>query len=96
MIDGYGLFPYNEFGLNFVPQLFYKEKLLPFGIQSTQMHLNYMDENKFLKFENFIVKNSSKIITLNEALTKLNNGKISRITRFSVKVILKSLRALKS
>lgn len=96
VIDGYGLFPYNEFGLNFVPQLFYKEKLLPFGIQSTQMHLNYMDENKFLKFENFIVKNSSKIITLNEALTKLNNGKISRMTRFSVKVILKSLRALKS
>ena len=39
VIDGYGLFPYNKFGINFMPQLFFKNILLPFGIQSTQIHL---------------------------------------------------------
>merc|ERR1711991_212139 len=42
VIDGYGLLPYHEFGINFIPQLFYKEIMLPYGIQSTQIHLNYI------------------------------------------------------
>ena len=35
--------------LNFIPQLFYKEIMLPFGIQSTQIHLNYWKEEDFRK-----------------------------------------------
>ena len=57
IIDGYGFFPYTEYDIQFVPQLFYKEIMLPFGIQSTQVHLNYMNENNFIKFQKFILKN---------------------------------------
>ena len=41
IIDGYGLLPYKQFEMNFIPQLFYKEIMLPFGVQATQIHLNY-------------------------------------------------------
>ena len=41
VIDGYGLMPYEENEIKFIPQLFYKVYALPFGIQSTQIHLNY-------------------------------------------------------
>ena len=58
IIDGYGLMPFKINNINFIPQLFYKEIILPFGIQSTQVHLNYWDENDFLKFEKFIIKNN--------------------------------------
>mgnify|MGYP003304200146 CR=1 FL=1 len=64
VIDGYGLKPYSEFEINFIPQLFYKEIMLPFGIQTTQVHLNYMSNENFLNFVSFIKKNSSKIINL--------------------------------
>ena len=37
--------PYTENNLNFIPQLFYKEIMLPFGIQSTQIHLKLLDED---------------------------------------------------
>ena len=67
VIDGYGLKPYSEFEINFIPQLFYKEKMLPFGIQSTQVHLNYMSNENFLNFVSFIKKNSSKIINFDKA-----------------------------
>jgi len=56
IIDGYGLFPYYKFDLLFIPQLFYKEILLPFGIQSTSMHINYWDKKYLQNFENFIYK----------------------------------------
>ena len=92
VIDGYGLFPYNQHGLNFIPQLFYKEIMLPFGIQSTQIHINYMDENKFSKFENFVKTNHKKVITFDEALDKINNNVFSKVSRFTLEKLLKLAR----
>ena len=37
IIDGYGLMPYEEDQISFIPQLFYKNVVLPFGIQSFQI-----------------------------------------------------------
>ena len=54
IIDGYGLFPYFKYELLFIPQLFYKEIFLPFGIQSTQIHINYWESNDLIKFEKFL------------------------------------------
>ena len=95
IIDGYGFFPYEEHGIQFIPQLFYKEIMLPFGIQSTQVHLNYMDENNFEKFKSFIIKNKKNIINFDEALNASNNGKFSNFTRFSIEKILKIMRKFK-
>ena len=66
--------PYTENDIKFIPQLFYKLSLLPFGIQTTQIHLNYWKQKDFDNFEKFITKNSNKIITYDQALGKINNN----------------------
>ncbi len=95
IIDGYGLFPYFEKNLVFFPQLFYKEIFLPFGIQSSQIHINYWDEIMFKKFETFIEKNHRKIIRFDEARKKINNSFFSKILNILVKITLKTIRYIR-
>ena len=92
IIDGYGIMPFEKEQLNFFPQLFYKEILLPFGIQSTQIHLNYWKEKDFLNFEKFIIKNKSKIISFDQALSKVNNGSVYQFINWFVEKTLKIMR----
>ena len=73
VIDGYGLKPYLENDIKFIPQLFYKPFLLPFGLQTTQIHLNYWTEKELENFFNLINKNYKKIISYDEALKLLSN-----------------------
>ena len=70
IIDGYGLSPFVKNDINFLPQLFYKLIFIPVGIQSTQLHINYWNENDFIKFENFVKKHHSKIIDIDTAFSK--------------------------
>ena len=95
IIDGYGLIPYTEKELNFIPQLFYKEIMLPFGIQTTQIHLNYWKDKDFNKFEGFINKHHNKIISFENALERINNGFFSNSINFFVKNLLKFLRLIR-
>ena len=95
VIDGYGLFPYNKFGINFMPQLFFKNILLPFGIQSTQIHLNNWDAEKYDDFKTFIEKNHKKIINYDFALSKTNNNFINLIIRLLSQYLLKFYRFLR-
>lgn len=92
VIDGYGLMPYTEKNVKFIPQLFEKVVLLPFGIQSTKLHLHIWDENDYKKFENFIKINSKKIITYDQALNKINNSFLYKIIRYFTSKILKLKR----
>jgi len=94
VIDGYGLMPYMENEIKFIPQLFYKVFILPFGIQSTQIHLNNWKQKDFDNFENFIIKNSNKIITYDQALNKINNSLFYSSINFLTKKILKTKRFL--
>ena len=48
--------------------------MLPFGIQSTKLHLHNWKEEDFKNFENFIMKNSEKIISYDQALSKVNDS----------------------
>ena len=66
--------PYTENNIKFIPQLFYKVFILHFGIQTTQIHLNYWKQKDFDDFEKFILNNSNKIITYDQALEKINNN----------------------
>ena len=92
ILDGYGLLPFKNNGLNFIPQLFYRVIFLPFGIQSTQIHLNYWADEDFKNFEKFIVKNHKKVISFDQALERINNGVIFSVLNFLIKIILKTLR----
>ena len=47
VIDGYGLLPYHEFGINFIPQLFYKEIMLTLW---NSKHSNTFELHKEKKF----------------------------------------------
>ena len=93
VIDGYGLKPYSEFEINFIPQLFYKEIMLPIGIQSTQVHLNYMNDENFLNFVSFIKKNSKKIINFDKVIEKIDNNILSKLSRTTIEKSLKLIRS---
>tara|TARA_B100000029_G_C17386631_1_gene891828 strand:+ start:262 stop:1017 length:756 start_codon:yes stop_codon:yes gene_type:complete len=96
IIDGYGLMPYSSKGLSFFPQLFYKVLMLPFGIQCTQIHLNYWKENEFNNFENFIKKNYKKVISFDDAILKINDGIFYKLTNFLLEKVLKFIRIFKN
>jgi predicted deacetylase len=72
VIDGYGLKPYLNNEIIFVPQLFYKIFFMPFGLQTTQVHLNMMGDKEFNKFQFLIKKNYQNIISYDEALNLLS------------------------
>ena len=92
VLDGYGLMPYIENEIKFVPQLFEKVALLPFGIQSTKLHLNEWKEKDFENFEKFIDKNSKKIISYEQALQKINNNLFYKFINVLSKKILRFKR----
>ena len=94
VLDGYGLMPYSENDINFIPQLFYKMIKLPFGIQCFQIHLNYFNEQNFEDFKNFIKKNSKKIITYDQAISKVNNSFLYKIIRIGTKKALQIKRLI--
>ena len=92
IIDGYGLMPYTENKISFVPQLFEKVFLLPFGIQSTKLHLHPWKEEDFYNFEKFIKKNVNKINNHDDALKKINNNLFYKIIKELTKITLKFKR----
>tara|TARA_B100001250_G_scaffold411102_1_gene438971 strand:- start:756 stop:1523 length:768 start_codon:yes stop_codon:yes gene_type:complete len=95
IIDGYGLLPYTENGIKFIPQLFYKLIALPFGIQTTQIHLNYWEKEDFDDFEKFVIKNSKKIITYDQALKKINDNLYFKLMNIFIKKLLQIKRLIK-
>ena len=94
IIDGYGLMPYTENDIKFIPQLFHKVFALPFGIQSTSIHLNFWNQKDFDSFERFIKKNSNKIITYNQAMNKINNNFFYKFINILSKKILQLKRII--
>ena len=94
IIDGYGLIPYTENDIKFIPQLFYKVLALPFGIQTTQIHLNDWKQKDFDNFEKFIKKNSNKIITYDQAISKINNNLFYKFVNNVLEKILKFTRSI--
>ena len=94
IIDGYGLMPYLDKDIKFIPQLFYKTIKLPFGIQSFQIHLNYLDKQEFNNLKSFIEKNYKKFFSFDQALSKVNNNLSYKIIRFATEKILKTKRII--
>ena len=96
VIDGYGLFPYISEDIKFIPQLFYKLINLPIGIQTTQIHLNYWNDNDFENFEKFLEKNKESIITYDQAISNIKYNFTNKLSRNFLKNALYSIRLIKS
>ena len=92
IIDGYGLFPYYKNEILFIPQLFYKEIFLPFGIQSTQIHINEWNDETYKNFEVFVEKNYSKILNLNNIIDIANPNSLQNLANYLVEKTLKTVR----
>ena len=92
VLDGYGLMPYEENGIKFIPQLFYKLVPLPFGIQTFQIHLNYFNKEDFDNLEKFVKNNSRKIITFEQAISKIKNNLHFKVIRILTEKILRIKR----
>ena len=92
VIDGYGIKPYNENGIIFIPQLFYRLLTIPFFHQTTQIHINEWSFNDIDKFEEFIKKNKDKIISYEEMLGKKTNNLIIKLLNKLTKIFLISYR----
>ena len=92
IIDGYGLMPYSFNGIRFVPQLFYKLYLLPFGIQSAQIHINYWSDKDYTNFKKFIEKHHKKVISADFAFSKISNSYLHKIINFTFEKLLKLKR----
>ena len=75
--------------------MFYREIFLPIGIQSTQIHLNYWDQDYFTKFENFIEKYKRNIVDLNYILTLNESNLFKNMINSSIEKTLKIIRALR-
>ena len=88
--------PYLENEIKFIPQLFYKPFFLPFGLQTTQIHLNYWSENEFNKFSNLIHKNREKVVSYDEALKLISSNKTDKIINGIIKKLLIFKRKFKS
>ena len=95
IIDGYGLFPYLKNQILFVPQLFYKEIILPFGIQSTQLHINYWNKKNFEDFENLIDKINKQIINLDYIIAISSPNIFQSVTNYLVEKTLKTIRVFR-
>ncbi len=94
VIDGYGLLPYTSDDIKFIPQLFYKLIFLPYGIQATQIHVNYWNEKDFINFENFINKYHEKVINLEHAFSKNSDSFFHKFLNFFIKKTLKLKRSI--
>tara|TARA_B100000965_G_scaffold350546_1_gene324500 strand:+ start:1300 stop:2046 length:747 start_codon:yes stop_codon:yes gene_type:complete len=92
VIDGYGIKPYYEMDIKFIPQLFYKLVILPFGVQCTQIHLNDWNENNFNEFKKFIEKNKNLIVTYDFVLKNFTAGFFVKILNKLIKVFLINFR----
>ena len=95
VIDGYGLMPYLKNEIKFIPQLFYKVYALPFGVQATQIHLNYWKQNDFDNFEKFVENNQKKIISYEQTLKKINKSRGHRLINKLTEITLKTKRILR-
>lgn len=67
LTDGYGLFPWRESGLRFVPQLFERPVNFGIGIYTMCLHLNNMTIKEIDTLGRFVTENSARIIDFDQA-----------------------------
>ena len=75
--------------------MFYKETIfLPFGFQSTQVHMNNWDDDYFNKFREFLIKSKQKILDYNKIVSQTSDSEIKKILRDLFKFSLTNFRKL--
>ena len=87
IVDGYGLAPFTDKGMNFIPQMFNKPRKFPFGLHTFVFHVNEFTGKDYERFERFIIDNYKVIIDFNNAL-KFRNTLSLKFLSLIIKYLL--------
>ena len=67
ILDGYGLYPFHEAGMLFVPHLVGRTIAPPVGVHTSVHHLNHYGDADFVALERFIAGNGQAMLSYSEA-----------------------------
>lgn len=91
--DGFGLYPYEEEGITFIPQLYASPINHFFGIYTICLHTNTMTNKQITKLVKFINNQRNQIISYQEAVKYKNS---SFMNKFMYSNLLKAIRKIKN
>ena len=60
--DGIAIFPFERYGLKWIPQQFWLFRKMPFGVWTSCFHPNNMTDKEFEKLESFLKKNNKDFL----------------------------------
>jgi len=64
--DGLSTRPYYRFGMRWIPQQLWKERLMPFGVWTICLHPSDMSLERIASFETFVQVNKKKFISIED------------------------------
>ena len=85
--DGAALWPYEEQGLIFVPQMFGHPRHFGVGLYTVCCHLDTIDEREFQRLLRFVEDNTHRIICFEDATKIRNNTTITHVSRRGLEVL---------
>ena len=97
VLDGFSLFPFKLYNLIFVPQIYSKPlpEFIP-GISQLCIHINTISDKELSYLKDFIEKNHTKFIKLDQIEVNINNNKLIKIIeRAVITSIVKTVRFIK-
>jgi len=92
--DGYTLFPFNDHGILFVPQLVGRPVTFPLGVYTSCHHLNHFTESDFLRLEKFVKRNHARILTYTQAMKLVKDNPWNRSSGEVLKKFLQIKRGV--
>lgn len=95
LTDGFGLFPYFEMDFLFIPQLFAKQRKMPFGIYTNCIHAHELNDLYIEEIENFIINNKENIITFSEARNYVKTNFLFKIMNLFIRISITAIRKIK-
>jgi predicted deacetylase len=94
LTDGYGLFPWREDGLLFVPQLFERPAHFGVGIYTMCLHLNNMRPDEIDALGRFLGANSARVIGFDQARSQVLPAALMRPVGQLLRLALTAKRRL--
>lgn len=94
LTDGYGLFPWREHGLQFVPQLFERPVHFGVGIYTMCLHLNNMSVQDIDELGLFVEANAPRFIDFNQASGRIWPAALMRPLGLALRLALTTKRRL--
>jgi hypothetical protein len=84
--DGVALWPYEEQGLTFVPQLFSYPRHFGIGVYTLCCHLDAIDDDRFQNLLRFVKSNSYRLVSFNHVAQFPSNNFISNALRRTLEI----------